>query len=235
MAQVELDSFVSKLKSLWLSGFSAKLHVETEGGKVSVRLEADLGYAPPPRAQAEAQPRGPAYRRRQERRRGKRLNVVAVNPVETHAVGAEAIATASSVHDNPEATEQVESAKCDHSNIDKEDSNPQLDELRSKIVELEKEIELKNNTIAVNDMLFEDFKERVQIKYLYDSNDEESEYEPDDEKRELSRLEFWQKKLEERRKKYIAANKNVGRLCCKECDFTAKSEQGLKTHIQRKH
>ena len=35
-------------------------------------------------------------------------------------------------------------------------------------------------------------------KYLYDSEDEESDYEPDEEKREKSRELFWKKKLEER-------------------------------------
>ena len=130
IAQVELDSFVSKLKSLWLSGFSAQLHVETQGGKVSVRLAADLGYAPPPRFQAEVQSRGPAYRQRQEHRRGKKSSFETVNHAETHAIGDEVIATASSVHDNPEVTEQVESAECDHSIIDRESSKTQLNELR---------------------------------------------------------------------------------------------------------
>ena len=104
MAQVELDSFVSKLKSLWLSGFSAQLHVETKRGKVSVHLEADPRHAPPPRGQAEIQRRGPAYRRRQEQRHGQKSNVAAVNPVETHAVGDEAITTSSSLQDSPEVT-----------------------------------------------------------------------------------------------------------------------------------
>ena len=47
MAQAEVDSFVSKLKSLWHLGISNNLNVKTEGGKVSVSLEVDIGYATP--------------------------------------------------------------------------------------------------------------------------------------------------------------------------------------------
>ena len=49
-------------------------------------------------------------------------------------------------------------------------------ERRQNIADLEKEIELKNETIAVNDMLHNDFKERIKDKYLYSSNDELSDY-----------------------------------------------------------
>ena len=224
MAQMELDSFVIKLKSLWLAGLSAKLNIETEGGKVSVRLEADLGYAPPPSNKAVGQRRGPSYRRRQERRRAQDSNIATVDTLETHAV--------SDAQNTTEVTEQVNS-EVDQSMTDQEDL--ELKELRSKIAELEQEIQLKTNTIAVNDMLFEDFKERVKIKYLYDSNDDESDYEPDEEKRELMRWEFWQKKLEERFNQKGVPNKSLLRPRCKECDFIAKCEQGLKTHTRRKH
>ena len=46
MAQVEIDSFFSKLKSFWASGFSATLNVETDRGKASVCLKTDISVAP---------------------------------------------------------------------------------------------------------------------------------------------------------------------------------------------
>ena len=69
MAVVEIDSFISKLKSLWALGYSATLHVETEAGKASVCLKADIGYLPPPATFPQRQHRGPSYQRRQARRR----------------------------------------------------------------------------------------------------------------------------------------------------------------------
>ena len=74
-------------------------------------------------------------------------------------------------------------------------------------------------------MLFEDFKERMKIKYLYDSDDEESEYESNDEKRERSRELFSKRNQEVRNMK----NK------CEKCDFMGKTSAGLKTHVRKKH
>ena len=68
-------------------------------------------------------------------------------------------------------------------------------------------------------MLFLDFKERMRDKYLYNTEDEESDYETNDEIREKKREIFRKTKEEARRK-----NTN-----CKECDFKAKNESGLKT------
>ena len=70
-----------------------------------------------------------------------------------------------------------------------------------------------------------DFKERVQEKYGYDSNDSESEYESDEEKRTNNRIKFTLKKVEELRKT----------VKCVMCDFTTKSEVGLKSHKTKKH
>ena len=250
MAQTELDSFVSKLKSLWHFGFSANLNVKTEGGKVSVSLEADLGYAPPPfnfpKNQTSQQNRGPAYQRRQARRRVQKLNAATVSSNrESGADTAAEAVTENTIPENYETTEQVAAhtegpchAACsrhDNGQNSAEVECTKLSELKAKIVELEQEVESKNNTIAVQDMLFEDFKERVKIKYLYSSNDEDSEYESDEERRELIRRDFWQRKLQERHRLVLAAQKNKDGIDCKECDYVAKSENSLKTHMRRKH
>ena len=73
-------------------------------------------------------------------------------------------------------------------------------------------------------MLHEDFKERVENKYFYSSNDDTSYYEPDDTHRELSRQEFLRRKLD---KRCALLGKNIA---CQKCDFIAKTEPGLKTH-----
>ena len=114
-----------------------------------------------------------------------------------------------------------------------------IDHLEGKIKDLERENEaLKNDTkeineenesltnqIAVNDMLFESFKERMRDKYLYNTEDEESDYESDDNIREKRREIFRRKKAEIRNKSNL----------CELCDFKAKNSEGLKTHIRMKH
>ena len=94
---------------------------------------------------------------------------------------------------------------------------------------------MKNETIAVNDMLHDDFKERIKDKYLYSSNDELSDYISDEDKRELGRQQFWKNKLEARKSMRSAARKNCVQPTCEECGFVAKCENGLKIHIRKKH
>ena len=106
-----------------------------------------------------------------------------------------------------------------------------IEELEAKIVELVNELQIKNETIAVNNMLHDDFKERVIEKYMYDSEDEMSDYEPDELVREANRLEFWKKKLEA---KCIEVDERR-KIKCAECDFASKSVPGLKTHVRRRH
>ena len=98
-------------------------------------------------------------------------------------------------------------------------------ELKDKVIELKENLESARNTLAVNDMLQMDFKERVQEKYGYDSNDSESDYEPNEEIRINNKIKFRLKKVEELRKI----------VKCDICDYTTKSEVGLKSHKTKKH
>ena len=100
-----------------------------------------------------------------------------------------------------------------------------ITELRDKVKEIKVENERLRDQIAVNDMLYEDFKERMRDKYLYNTDDTESDYESNEEIREKRREISRKRKIEKRRKK----------VECDLCDFKAKNETGLKTHIRRKH
>ena len=82
--------------------------------------------------------------------------------------------------------------------------------VKQKIEELKDDLETKTNTMAENDMMHLDFIERVRDKHGYSSNDEESEYESDKDKRDLNRYVFRMKKAEELRKD----------LKCDVCQFT---------------
>ena len=104
--------------------------------------------------------------------------------------------------------------------IEKENKDLKID-----IKELKAENESLTDQIAVNDMLHDSFKERMRDKYLYNTEDEESDYESDDEKREKRRELF-------RNRKYLDRMRiNI----CNVCSFKAKNGTGLKTHIRMKH
>ena len=89
--------------------------------------------------------------------------------------------------------------------------------LKQKAKDLEEECETVYDTKAVDNMLYEDFKERMKEKYEYSSNDTESDYESDEETRERNR----EKSRENKRLKKSVKNK------CDEFDFTGKTEAGL--------
>ena len=74
-------------------------------------------------------------------------------------------------------------------------------------------------------MLHESFKERMRGKYLYNTEDEDSEYESDEEIRERNREVYRKRKSEKRR----------GLNICEICGFIGKNEAGLKTHMRMKH
>ena len=80
MAHTEIDSFVLKFKYLCHAGYKASLSLESDNGEAFVSLKAGLGCLPPPLLLPPARGhdhdqrlpsrhRGPAYTRRQERRR----------------------------------------------------------------------------------------------------------------------------------------------------------------------
>ena len=79
MDHVELDSFIKKFKSLWLSGYDASLNIESKLGDVQVSLSCKVGRpAPPPLPttphymfcdSGQKARRSPSYYRRQVRRR----------------------------------------------------------------------------------------------------------------------------------------------------------------------
>ena len=74
MLVCELDTFVQKFNQLWRAGHSAHLDIDTHAGKAWIGLRLQLGQAPGSAHEQFPSPpapnyRGPAYRRRQERRR----------------------------------------------------------------------------------------------------------------------------------------------------------------------
>ena len=106
-------------------------------------------------------------------------------------------------------------------NIDKEikdlkkknkDLEKENQELKQTVQELKVDLEAKNNIMAENDMLHLDI-----------SDDEDSE--SNQEKRNNNRYLFRLNKSEELRKD----------LKCDVCQFTMKSEAGLKSHKTKKH
>lgn len=98
-------------------------------------------------------------------------------------------------------------------------------EIKAAQKEALEEAEMLRNNIAVNDMIHESFKERMREKYGYDSDDEESDYESNDEIRENNREEFRLQKIVKTRQKKK----------CDICDFRGKTEAGLQTHKTEKH
>ena len=149
---MELDSFVTKLKNLWNLGISATLNVEVDGGKASIVIKADLGYLQPPlnnnSRQVSRSHRGPAYRRRQERRRNVynvELNAGTANSptpaTEDVNEVAEEVTTVSS-RDGTQGGTEAHTPTPDIIENRGDRSEVEI-ELRHKIMELENEIQQK--------------------------------------------------------------------------------------------
>ena len=70
MLSSELDSFILKFKSLWYSGISAHLDVDTHAGQAWVGLRVGLGHGHPPAVQPHVQRKkeSPSRHRRRARR-----------------------------------------------------------------------------------------------------------------------------------------------------------------------
>ena len=71
--------------------------------------------------------------------------------------------------------------------------------MSDKIKAIKDENESLRNQVTVNDMLHEDFKERMRDKYLYNTDDTESDYESNDEIREKTREISRERKIEAKR------------------------------------
>ena len=80
MASAEIDSFVSKFKTLQYAGKKAILTLETKNGEAFVTLKAEVGFLPPPFPPRVHRP--PAYLRRQERRKAARKVAESVHTVQ---------------------------------------------------------------------------------------------------------------------------------------------------------
>ena len=113
-------------------------------------------------------------------------------------------------------------------------------QLKTKIKDFEEQLndlatrnESLQDTVAVNDMLYEDFKERMKDKYLYDSQDDESDYDSDEENRERKRQIFRNKKQEKRLEGIREDKRKIFK--CGNCEFIGKTKAGLKTHKRIKH
>ena len=85
--------------------------------------------------------------------------------------------------------------------------------LQISIQEMVKERDSFYTTIGENDMMHEAFKERMKYKYGFESNDEESDYESDEEVRQAKN----------RPKK------------CEVCDSVGQTKAGLQSHKTKKH
>ena len=236
MAGTELDSFLTKFKSLWASGQEANLTLKSKKGKVWINLEVGLQVqCPQHHHQGHGQAEGNARQRRKIRRAAARAQVVA-EEVTVEATEADQVeernkdaekdtpqnVTGASAKEVANTKELLANDSTVKRNIDLESK---IKILKVKIKDMEEQRECLNNTIAVNGMLHDDFKEKMKDKYLYESDDTESDYESDEEKREKNREEFREKK----RLKKSRNNK------CDVCDFIGKSEAGLKSHKTKKH
>ena len=222
----ELDNFTRKFKNLWHAGKSARLQLETCDGYSWVSLHVRLGSLNHP--QHCPRKDGPARQRRRERRAAARDCATRVTDTteEVVVVAEENIDDATTeevpaVSNNDDLIDVAEKAK-ELTNIVKA-LEMEKDTLETKVRELQEECDCLNNTIQVNDMIHESFKERVRDKYCYDTNDEDSDYEPDHDIRAKNRDHFLMKKIEEQRRK------------CNVCHFVGTTVSGLKIHKNKKH
>ena len=166
------------------------------GGQSWVSLHVQLeSFTLPPQQHQRAN--GPARQRRRERRATARANSAreAETTEEVVADYEESLVPVTAEEAIPVCTtEQVRVADVEKAtkqlNNQMNDLGMENTKLKNNIQQLQKECESLRNTIAVNNMLHEDFKERVRINYYYDSKDEESDYESDEDARDQSRENF---------------------------------------------
>ena len=176
MANIEAESFFIKFRYLWSAGYHATLTIEAVDGKASVLLRSELGvfdppaprhYPPPPRY------RGPAYRRRQEKRKA----ATAAKVADDEAVQAY-------VPDDVDVVAAVEACEHDNQAEEAEEDNTKTTEkveyscelcdfksnwengLRIHMTRKHSQIEqLDGNLSVVNEELYEDEKYADTEKY----------------------------------------------------------------------
>ena len=243
----ELESFVSKFRYLCSAGYKCSLSFSSEKGQTLVCFNAELGFIPPPVDQPPpssssfpSRRRSPSYYRRLKKRREHQVtsnNVVeeslsqVIDDTEEVSESLPEERNINIVHERAEeGLIASEDSGAEESSIivaskDVMDNKDGRKDINSELDSLKKECEELRNQIAVKDMLYDDFKERMQVKYLYDSEDSDSEYEEDDCIREQNRVNF-------RKQKEKARLKGIQ---CSKCYYFAKSQAGLKIHMGKKH
>ena len=126
MAHIEVDSFVTKFKYLWHSGFKTSLIIEAENGEALVTLKSNLGVIQPPhhggpqRGQFHRY-RGPSYQRRQEKRQASRTAAGLNTAEEVENTNSELSVSASAEQAEPAKEEVKEVVKADKAETNNED------------------------------------------------------------------------------------------------------------------
>ena len=202
MALSEVDNFIRKFKNLLLAGKQANLTIKSETGKVSLTLSVEeelLDVAP------IMSRNGPSRQRRRARRAAVQAaaeRVAADNAADkTDAVEAETFKNAA--EEAAKKCLELEDQARVFRNIIAKASEEALEKEKANVTVVQE----YRNTIAVQEMLHDSFKERMTRKYNY--NDE---IETDDE-----------------------SENEEETFQCKECSFEGKNENGLKIHESRMH
>ena len=126
MAHIEVDSFVTKFKYLWHSGFKTSLIIEAENGEALVTLKSNLGVIHPPhhggpqRGQFHRY-RGPSYQRRQEKRQAARTAAGLNTAEKVKNTNSEFSVSASAEQAEPAKEELKEVVKADKAETNNED------------------------------------------------------------------------------------------------------------------
>ena len=192
MAVTELDSFLSKFKSLWASGHQAKLMFNSKKGNIWVNLQVGLKYPQPYLGGHQDHGLGNARQMRNIRCAAARATEVTEKVTKVAMDADEEVNKDIPLNVSIASVQEVAANKEHFTNDSTEKRNLELTtklKLFEEKVKAMEENESLTNTIAVNDMLHESFKERMRDKYLYDTDDTESDYEPDDERREERKVE----------------------------------------------
>ena len=202
MAVIEIDSFVNKFKSLLASGQEANLTFNSKKGKVWVHLEVWLQCPQPHLGAHHGHGQGNAREQRKIRRAADRAKKVTEDVTEVANVEDQVEETTGDAEKNA----QVDVIGSSAQEVANQNEHPDSSEMRNidlkskvkllegELKDLEEECDCQRNSIAVNDMLYGSFKERMRDKNMYDSDDTESDYEPDDAQRERRREESREKK-----------------------------------------